>query len=145
MLYSVTPNHLVYALATLWIALRPAQQQPPLLIDIVNVQLNKGKIVVELYNDKANWLKSPFRKITLSADKAATVASFVVPPGQYAVSIYQDVNGNGKLDQNFIGIPKEPIGFGNNYRPFGKPKFESSVITYKPNAKLEAIKLFEAL
>jgi uncharacterized protein (DUF2141 family) len=28
-------------------------------------------------------------------------------------------------------IPKEPVGFGNNYKPFGKPKFEPASIEYK--------------
>ncbi len=30
--------------------------------------------------------------------------------GQYAIAVAHDANGNGKLDQNFIGLPTE--GFG---------------------------------
>jgi uncharacterized protein (DUF2141 family) len=26
-----------------------------------------------------------------------------VPPGQYAVAVFHDENGNGKMDTNFIG------------------------------------------
>jgi len=37
-----------------------------------------------------------------------------IPPGEYAISIFHDENDNGKLDTNFIGIPKEPYGFSNN-------------------------------
>jgi len=29
------------------------------------------------------------------------------------VSVYQDSNRNGKLDTNFVGMPKEPVGISN--------------------------------
>jgi len=37
--------------------------------------------------------------------------------------VYHDENGNGRLDKNFIGIPREPLGFSNQYRPHGPPTF----------------------
>jgi uncharacterized protein (DUF2141 family) len=37
-----------------------------------------------------------------------------LPPGIYAVSVYEDLNGNHKLDRNFVGIPREPVGVSNN-------------------------------
>lgn len=55
--------------------------------------------------------------------KSAQVV-FTLPPGTYAVSTYQDVNGNKKLDRYFVGKPKEPYGFSNNVRPFGPPAFK---------------------
>jgi uncharacterized protein (DUF2141 family) len=49
-----------------------------------------------------------------------------VPEGTYAVAIYQDVNDNGKLDSNFIRIPKEPYGFSNNIDKLTPPSFEEA-------------------
>ena len=47
-----------------------------------------------------------------------------LPPGTYAASLYEDSNGNHKLDRNLIGIPKEPVGVsGNPSRRFGPPRF----------------------
>jgi uncharacterized protein (DUF2141 family) len=123
-------------------AFRPAEQPSAFTIEVVNIEKNRGKVVVELYNDKAGWLLKPFRRLALAPDASALTASFAVPPGKYAVSIYQDTNGNGELDMNFLSIPKEPIGFGNNYKPFGQPKFESALIAYTPGSKPAAIKLF---
>ncbi len=40
-----------------------------------------------------------------------TLAFPPVAPGAYAVSLYQDVNGNGTFDQNLLGLPQEPFGF----------------------------------
>jgi outer membrane protein len=37
--------------------------------------------------------------------------------------VYVDENGNGRLDKNFIGIPREPLGFSNRYWPRGPPTF----------------------
>ena len=123
-------------------AFQSLHQQPPLVIEISNVKKTGGKIVVAVYKDKSGWLKSPFRTITLSADENAKTATLAVPPGAYAISIYQDINENGQLDQNFLGIPKEPIGFGNNYRPLGKPDFEAASIELNAASKPEAIRLF---
>lgn len=132
-------------LLILTISVTDALGQPSSLqIDISNVQKNSGKIVVDLYKDKSSWLKTPFKKITLATDGTTKTASFDVPQGRYAISIYQDVNDNGELDQNFLGIPKEPVGFGNNYKPFGKPKFQSASIDYNAKSKPDVIKLFSA-
>jgi len=50
-----------------------------------------------------------------------------LPPGRYAVSVYQDVNGNHKLDHNFLEIPKEPVGVSNNPKThMGPPNFAES-------------------
>ena len=47
-----------------------------------------------------------------------------VPAGEYAVSVFADVNGNGKLDSNFIGIHQEPVGVSRDAKGhFGPPKF----------------------
>ena len=139
------PTIIVILLALTLSAAKPVHGQSPLQIEIVNVQKGKGNVVVELYKDKSDWLKTPFRKVTLPTDESTKTASFTIPPGKYAVSIYQDTNGNGELDRNFLGIPKEPVGFGNNYRPFGKPGFESALVEQHTTSKPAAIELFTAL
>ena len=35
-------------------------------------------------------------------------------PGIYGVAVFQDLNGNEKLDMNLFGAPTEPFGFSNN-------------------------------
>lgn len=129
-------------LATLLSAFASPLQQSGLRIEISNIRKNNGKVVVEIYKDKSSWLKKPFQRVTLSTDESVKTASFAVPPGKYAVSIYQDVNEDEELGMNLLGIPKEPVGFGNNYRPFGKPDFESALIEYSATSKPAAIKLF---
>jgi outer membrane protein len=54
-----------------------------------------------------------------------------IPPGEYALLVFLDENNNGRLDKNFIGIPNEPLGFGNQYQPKGPPSFERAAFTLK--------------
>lgn len=50
-----------------------------------------------------------------------------LPAGEYAITLFHDVNGNHLLDKNFIGIPTEPYGFSNNARGlFGPPTFDAA-------------------
>jgi len=117
--------------------------QETLDIKITNIKKNSGKIVVEIYNSKTGWLKTSYKKLVLSTNQDVQIASFNVPYGKYAITIYQDLNDNGESDMNFLSIPKEPIGFGNNYKPFGEPKFDSCSIEFKANSKPQEIKLYE--
>jgi uncharacterized protein (DUF2141 family) len=116
-----------------------------LAIKITNIKKNTGKIIVEIYNSKSSWLKSPYKKVVLLTDQDAQIASFDVPYGKYAITIYQDLNENSEADMNFLSIPKEPIGFGNNYKPFGEPKFESCAIDFNADSKPEIINLYKVL
>ena len=51
--------------------------------------------------------------------------------GTYALAIYQDVNGNSKIDKNFVGIPTEPYAFSDNYIPRIKaPNFDDCKFEY---------------
>jgi uncharacterized protein (DUF2141 family) len=48
-----------------------------------------------------------------------------VADGEYAVSLFHDENGSGKLDRNAFGMPIEPVGFSMGARGnFGPPPYE---------------------
>ena len=117
--------------------------QESLDIKISNIKKNTGNVVVEIYNNKTSWLKTPYQKMVLSSNQDVQTASFKVPYGKYAITIYQDLNDNGEADMNFLGIPKELVGFGNNYKPFGEPKFESCLIEFTATSKPEEIRLYK--
>jgi uncharacterized protein (DUF2141 family) len=57
--------------------------------------------------------------------------------GIYAVSAFIDLNGNGKLDKNFFGIPKEPYCFSNNFKPaLSAPDFKDCSFELKHNESI---------
>lgn len=68
-----------------------------------------------------------------------------LPPGTYAVSVYDDLNGNHKLDRNFIGIPREPVGVSNNPPGrLGPPRFDECSFHLGTSAQTITIKLVHA-
>ncbi|MFA6014281.1 MAG: DUF2141 domain-containing protein [Gallionellaceae bacterium] len=65
-----------------------------------------------------------------------------VPAGKYAVAVFADLNGNGELDSNFVGIPKEPVGISRNAQgKFGPPKFSDAVFAVGDGVTALAIEL----
>jgi len=72
-------------------------------------------------------------------------AVFVVselPPGHYAVAVFQDENGNGRLDTNRLGVPIEPVGFSNDAAGlFGPPDFAAASFTLETSDLALAIHL----
>ena len=60
-------------------------------------------------------------------------------PGDYALAVIHDENGNGKLD-TFAGIPREGYGFSNNAPVrFGPPRFAAARFTLAGEATAERV------
>ena len=75
-------------------------------------------------NDRTKALKRGFVPVPLN-NSPVVIDAGELEPGRYAVSVYEDVNGNQKLDMGILGIPKEPVGASNNPAPhFGPPHFD---------------------
>jgi uncharacterized protein (DUF2141 family) len=51
-----------------------------------------------------------------------------LPPGRYAVKLFHDVNNNGEMDSNLLGLPQEGYGFSNNAGRFGPPSFSDAMV-----------------
>lgn len=69
-----------------------------------------------------------------------------VPTGVYAVAAYHDVNGNGVMDSNFLGVPREPYGFSNDVGRRAPPNFLGAQVPVNPprttiNVRLDRFRL----
>ena len=70
--------------------------------------------------------KRHFAVAAQGAAKGGAVSLGMLTPGDYAIAIVHDENGNGKLD-TFAGIPREGVGFSRNpVLRFGAPSFRSA-------------------
>jgi uncharacterized protein (DUF2141 family) len=115
--------------------------------DQMNLQINhieeiKGDLFVALHNSGDTYLvkdSEPFRSTVaaVQTEGSQQVSICDVEAGEYAVAIFQDENRNGKLDSNFIGIPKEPYGFSNNIKKMRPPSFEEASFQYEANELVE--------
>lgn len=101
-----------------------------LTVVVKNIEVSKGSVVLAVFNNENSFLKKPAAQQVIKASSGIVEFSFSLPEGDYAVAIYQDVNDNRKLDKNWLGIPKEPYGFSNNFRPkFSAPGFNDCKFT----------------
>lgn len=74
-------------------------------------------------------------------DGAKAVTSFTdIPPGTYALTVWQDENGNGEIDRNFVGMPKEPMGL-YSYGSIGRPVFKKCSLEVGSDRQRVEVKL----
>jgi len=112
-----------------------AQNEHSFILKISNIKNSNAKIRIAFYNSESSFLneKEIFKgKELIPANKGEIKIKFDdIPFGDYGIAIFQDKNGNNKLDTNFLGYPSEPFGFSNNFRPkFSAPKFKDCKITF---------------
>ncbi len=106
-----------------------ADEGVTLTVTVTNVPGAKGAMLIGLYDSAESFTEKPLAdspKIAVKStgDLIATIKK--VKPGTYAIAVIQDLNGNGKLDRNFVGMPKEPLAFSVIKEiPKGKPDFAS--------------------
>ena len=100
---------------------------------ITNLRPGRGTCLLALFNTAAAFPRrtaQAVRTLRLPASGGSTaVFSFPsLPPGPYALAVFQDENDNGRLDTNFLGFPTERFGFSNNARRmmFFPPAFEAA-------------------
>lgn len=129
-----------------------------LRITVEGIRSSQGTVLIGLYDnletfaravehsDKDGFLNDPnrFAAVALRANtmlKSAVILTNL-SPGQYAVILFHDENGNGKLDKNGIGIPTEPYGFSNNVQGFfGPPSYAKAAFQISGNDKAVTITL----
>ncbi len=110
------------------------------LIGIVMVEISglkdaSGNVYIAVYDSDSSWLgdKTVMAKAVAIADALdgdLVRAELQLPMGDYALSAFFDVDNDGELDANFIGMPKEPIAMSNNaMAKFGPPKYSDAVFT----------------
>lgn len=108
-----------------------------LTIEVSGVAPNRGRVYIAVY-DRAEAFPISGRQLVGQIlepnDSHLTVHFKELPAGQYAAVAFQDENGNGMLDKNFLGLPKEPYGFSNGARgATGAPKFSDAAVTLNPD------------
>lgn len=107
---------------------------------VSGVESSEGNVLVAVYNEASAFPKFE-RVFRTGAARAETGSTRVVlrdlPPGQYALAVFHDENGNDALDKNFLGFPKEAYGFSKaRTRTFGPPSFEDCALVLREDMTL---------
>ncbi len=105
-----------------------------LVVRVQGLPVVSGTVVVLLFPSDQGFPAKEAKAAQRQAVKVVSASAEIrfpnLPTGTYAVTVYHDRNDNGKLDTNWIGIPKEPVGVSNNPRPrMGPPRFSDASFT----------------
>ena len=125
--------------SVLFISSLLSAQNVNLTVSISDLKNDTGTVQVGLFNSEGTFLKSIYKGISSDIKSKSAVVTFLnIPKGVYAISAYHDKNINGKLDMNFIGIPKEAFACSNNAKGFmGPPKYTDAKFIINKDAKIE--------
>jgi uncharacterized protein (DUF2141 family) len=116
----------------------PAQGESVIHVEISGLHSDKGQMLCALYSSgqaeafpkKAD--KAVARLTAKIAERQAVCDFTGIASGTYAVSVVHDENSNGKLDTNFIGMPREGVGASNDAKGhMGPPKFSAASFRYE--------------
>jgi uncharacterized protein (DUF2141 family) len=123
--------------ALLCLAAAPARGSELVLV-IQGLESAEGELQIELFGaaQRANFpyaergvlaeLRIPARMLLAPG---ASVSLGELPPGTYAIAVIHDANGNGDMDFDLLGLPKESYGFSNGARPrLGPPSFDAAAV-----------------
>lgn len=106
-------------------------------VTVINVKKAEGVLLAGAYTSAETWLgaETAARKqipVPGHVQDGTVTFEMQLPPGRYALSILQDLNGNRTLDTGFLGIPTEATGSSNDAPArFSAPKFEAAAFQVK--------------
>lgn len=102
-------------------------------VTIKGLKNQKGQVCFSLFSSSKGFPNNKKRAIQAKCVKIGNNSTKLNIPylkaGTYAMAMFHDKNGDGKLNTNGLGIPKEGFGFSRNPRVLtGPPKFGDSAV-----------------
>lgn len=116
-----------------------------LLVEVSGLQDATGDLYIAVYDSDSTWLSDDAvmdKKVAIAEtlDGELVRTELQLPLGDYALSVFYDRDGNGKLNTNFIGMPQEPTGQSNNaVGYFGPPTFSDAVFSLGAEPMVQSI------
>jgi len=133
------------ALAMVALTTAGTAQAGDLTIELSNLGDATGKVMLNLLRNDAQMQNAEPAEASMMLNPSADGIRFTLhnlPAGTYGVQVMHDENGNGELDANLVGMPKEPWGFSNNAKGrFGPPKWQDVQFTIDSEAVVQSITL----
>jgi uncharacterized protein (DUF2141 family) len=98
-------------------------------VEVQNLRTGQGPLMLAAYLDAAS-----FRKTAASQQQVAVTGESMqlqvcgLTGGVVALTLYQDLNANGKLDANAFGMPTEPWGASGKPAPMTGPTWDTAQV-----------------
>lgn len=124
----------------------PAAAGHVLTLRVEGVRSADGQLRAELLGRLPG--ESEAKRVTFAAQDAVRGTNVIrfpgLPTGEYAVQLYHDENGNGKVDMNVVGVPQEGYGFSNvPVVQGGIPPFDRMKVAVTADASATAVLIYQ--
>jgi uncharacterized protein (DUF2141 family) len=107
-----------------------------LRVRVIEARSTRGQMIFGVFDQPKGFPSEEKRSVNWQIKRADTgdlVFECRLPPGKYAASVLHDENGNGQMDMNLIGIPKEGYGVTNNPKPKRRAaRFDEAIFDLPP-------------
>lgn len=114
-----------------------AQDGNTITIEVLNATNDEGSIEYGIYDQNTFMKAAPLFSASVEIKDGKAVAVFEnVPTGDYAIMALHDMNGNGKMDFQSNGMPKEAYGMSNNPMSYGPPTWADAKITLNEDQEI---------
>ena len=118
------------------VAFAQSSSCPGIHVKVMDIRNSTGTVDCALFDSPVGFpievLHSATNVMVIRIRKTQASCDFEdIPPGMYALAVIHDENMNGKLDTNFLGIPKEGYGFSTGAKSLlSAPSFSAASFQY---------------
>jgi uncharacterized protein (DUF2141 family) len=120
------------SLAALLPAFTHAQSTPVCpTLEFTGLKGGEGTLMIAVYGSAETFFKKPVWMNAVKVDKETmSVPLCNLDASEIAITAFQDMNGNGKMDSNPMGIPTEPYGASGKSAMFGPPTWNDTKVSF---------------
>lgn len=120
-------------------AAEPAKAQ--LTLTVTNIKEHKGALSLGIYDAAGYETDKAVDGGSIPVTGDTVTVTFDLPPGQYGIKMFHDVDGDGKMGTNAFGMPTEPFAFSNSApAQFGPAKWDAAKFDVAAPSTSHAIK-----
>jgi uncharacterized protein (DUF2141 family) len=136
---AATATAIVAAPIALALSAGAAPPSAKLVVEVTGFHSDTGQLLLRLYASEAGFPTDGSRALRQVAQpiagRRAVVELADLPLGSYAIGCVHDENGNGKLDTNLLGIPREGVCASNDARGHrGPPRWSDARFELRADA-----------
>jgi uncharacterized protein (DUF2141 family) len=134
---------IIFTLCLLFSNFVSAQDKGQLTVSFENYEEPQGVIYIAVF-EKDNFLRQPKETSMLKVKAEGNQVTFEdLAYGEYAVSVFHDLNDNKQFDMDENQIPAEPWAMSGTVNPMQMPTWESAKFEFKAEEQEVSLKLFK--
>ena len=125
---------LSFAIAATLLVAPLAQAQTCAQVEVHHVRPQQGHLMVEAFADAQSYGKKAVVAVRVPAGDAITRLELCgLSPGSIALRVFQDLDSDGKMARNPMGVPTEPWGSSGKPGMFG-PTWDATQVALDGSA-----------